>query len=58
MRPTGTTQSSVGNMPMAGGVQRMAERIGRSRAVRYATLPMTGETRGELSLASVVVPAA
>jgi enoyl-CoA hydratase/carnithine racemase len=49
---------SVGNMPMAGGVQRMAERIGRSRAVLYAmlSLPMTGETAGELGLASFVVP--
>jgi enoyl-CoA hydratase/carnithine racemase len=50
---------SVGNMPMAGGVQRMAERIGQSRAVLYAmlSLPMTGETAGELGLASFVVPA-
>ena len=49
---------SVGNMPMAGGVQRMAERIGRSRAVLYAmlSLPMTGDTAGELGLASFVVP--
>jgi enoyl-CoA hydratase/carnithine racemase len=49
---------SVGNMPMAGGVQRMAERIGRSRAALYAmlSLPMTGETAGELGLASFVVP--
>jgi enoyl-CoA hydratase/carnithine racemase len=47
---------SAGNMPMAGGVQRMAERIGRSRAVLYAMLPMTGETAGELGLASFVVP--
>jgi enoyl-CoA hydratase/carnithine racemase len=49
---------SVGNMPMAGGVRRMAERIGRSRAVLYAmlSLAMTGETAGELGLASFVVP--
>jgi enoyl-CoA hydratase/carnithine racemase len=49
---------SVGNMPMAGGVQRMAERIGRSRAVLYAmlSLPMTGDTADELGLASFVVP--
>jgi enoyl-CoA hydratase/carnithine racemase len=49
---------SLGNMPMAGGVQRMAERLGRSRAVRYAMLsvPMTGETAGELGLASFVLP--
>jgi enoyl-CoA hydratase/carnithine racemase len=46
-------------MSMAGGVQRMAERIGRSRAVLYAmlSLAMTGETAGELGLASFVVPA-
>jgi enoyl-CoA hydratase/carnithine racemase len=45
-------------MPMAGGVQRMADRIGRTRAALYAmlTLPMTGETAGELGLASFVVP--
>jgi enoyl-CoA hydratase/carnithine racemase len=44
---------------MAGGVQRMADRIGRTRAALYAmlTLPMTGETAGELGLASFVVPA-
>jgi enoyl-CoA hydratase/carnithine racemase len=50
---------SLGNMPMAGGVQRMAERLGRARAARYAMLsvPMTGETAGELGLASFVVPA-
>jgi enoyl-CoA hydratase/carnithine racemase len=49
---------SVGSMPMAGGVQRMADRIGRTRAALYAmlTLPMTGETAGELGLASFVVP--
>lgn len=41
---------SVGSMPMAGGVQRMADRIGCTRAALYAmlTLPMTGETAGEL----------
>jgi enoyl-CoA hydratase/carnithine racemase len=49
---------SLGSMPMAGGVQRMADRIGRTRAALYAmlTLPMTGETAGELGLASFVVP--
>jgi enoyl-CoA hydratase/carnithine racemase len=45
-------------MPIAGGVQRMAERIGRSRAALYAmlTLPFTGQTAGELGIASFVVP--
>jgi enoyl-CoA hydratase/carnithine racemase len=48
---------SVGSMPIAGGVQRMAERIGRSRAALYAmlTLPFTGQTAGELGIASFVV---
>jgi enoyl-CoA hydratase/carnithine racemase len=49
---------SLGNMPMAGGVQRMAERLGRSRAAASAmlSLPMTGETAGALGLATFVVP--
>jgi len=49
---------SVGSMPIAGGVQRMAERIGRTRAALYAmlTIPMTGETAGELGVASFVAP--
>lgn len=49
---------SSGNMPMAGGVQRMAERIGRARAALYAmlSLPMTGDRAGELGVASFVVP--
>jgi enoyl-CoA hydratase/carnithine racemase len=36
----------------------MAERIGRTRAAMYAmlTLPFTGETAGDLGLASFVVP--
>ena len=52
------SEVSLGSMPMAGGVQRMADRIGRTRAALYAmlTLPMTGETAGELGLASFVVP--
>lgn len=47
-----------GSMPIAGGVQRMAERVGRTRAAMYAmlTLPITGETAGDLGLASFVVP--
>jgi enoyl-CoA hydratase/carnithine racemase len=40
-------------------VQRLAERIGRSRAARYAMLcePMSGVTAGELGIATLVVPA-
>ena len=43
---------------MAGGVQRMAERIGRARAALYAmlSLPMAGDSAGELGVASFVVP--
>lgn len=50
---------SVGSAPVAGAVQRLAERIGRSRAARYAMLgePMTGVTAGELGLATMVLPA-
>lgn len=49
---------SVGSMPIAGGVQRMAERIGRTRAALYAmlTLPITGETARDIGLASFAVP--
>ena len=49
---------SVGSMPIAGGVQRMAERIGRTRAALYAmlTLPITGQTALDIGLASFAVP--
>jgi len=52
-------EASVGSAPVAGAVQRLAERIGRSRAARYAMLcePMSGATAGELGLASSVLPA-
>lgn len=52
-------EASVGSAPVAGAVQRLAERIGRSRAARYAMLcePMTGATAGELGVATVVLPA-
>src|SRR5260370_39647472 len=51
-------EASVGSAPLAGGVQRLAERIGRSRAARYAMLcePMTGSVAGQLGIASFVVP--
>jgi enoyl-CoA hydratase/carnithine racemase len=52
-------EASVGSAPVAGAVQRLAERIGRSRAARYAMLcePMSGITAGELGIATLVKPA-
>src|ERR1700720_200607 len=52
-------EASVGSAPVAGAVQRLAERIGRSRAARYAMLcePMSGTVAGQLGIASFVVPA-
>jgi len=52
-------EASVGSAPVAGAVQRLAERIGRSRAARYAMLcePMSGATAGQLSIATAVLPA-
>lgn len=51
-------EASVGSAPVAGAVQRLAERIGRSRAARYAMLcePMSGITAGQLGIATSVVP--
>jgi enoyl-CoA hydratase/carnithine racemase len=52
-------EASVGSAPVAGAVQRLAERIGRSRAARYAMLcePMSGATAGQLGIATSVLPA-
>lgn len=52
-------EASVGSAPVAGAVQRLAERIGRSRAAHYAMLcqPMSGATAGQLGIATLVVPA-
>jgi enoyl-CoA hydratase/carnithine racemase len=52
-------EASVGSAPLAGGVQRLAERIGRSRAARYAMLsePMSGVVAGQLGVAIFVTPA-
>jgi enoyl-CoA hydratase/carnithine racemase len=51
-------EASVGSAPVAGAVQRLAERIGRSRAAHYAMLcePMSGAVAGQLGLASFVLP--
>lgn len=52
-------EASVGSAPVAGAVQRLAERIGRSRAARYTMLcePMSGIVAGQLGVATFVVPA-
>jgi enoyl-CoA hydratase/carnithine racemase len=52
-------EASVGSAPVAGAVQRLAERIGRSRAARYAMLsePMSGVVAGQLGVAIFVTPA-
>jgi enoyl-CoA hydratase/carnithine racemase len=52
-------EASVGSAPVAGAVQRLAERIGRSRAARYTMLcePMSGVVAGQLGVATFVVPA-
>jgi enoyl-CoA hydratase/carnithine racemase len=49
-------EASVGSAPVAGGVQRLAERAGRAVAARYTMLsePMTGKTAGELGVAAFV----
>src|ERR1700751_5297783 len=52
-------EASVGSAPVAGAVQRLAERIGRARAPLSAMLcqPMSGATAGQLGIATLVVPA-
>src|SRR5690606_38731164 len=49
---------TTGMLPIAGGVQRLAERAGRARAQRFATLgePIPGTLAGELGIATHVVP--
>ena len=50
---------TTGMLPIAGALQRLAERVGRSRAVRLAMLgePMTAAQALDLGLAMQVVPA-
>src|SRR6266478_8785098 len=52
-------EASVGSAPVAGGVQRLADRVGRAYAARYAMLsePMSGVTAGQLGIATLVLPA-
>src|SRR5271169_4733355 len=51
-------EASVGSAPVAGGVQRLAERAGRAMAARYTMLsePMSGAIAGQLGVAAFVVP--
>jgi enoyl-CoA hydratase/carnithine racemase len=47
-----------GNIPLAGGLQRLAERVGRTRALKLALLgePFSGAVAGDLGVATLVVP--
>jgi len=49
---------TTGMLPIAGGVQRLAERAGRARASRFSMLgePILGKQAGELGIATHVVP--
>ena len=49
---------TTGMLPIAGGIQRLAERVGRARAQRFATLgePIPGTLAGEIGIATHVVP--
>jgi enoyl-CoA hydratase/carnithine racemase len=51
---------TTGMLPLAGALQRLAERVGRARASRYAMLgePIPGAMAGELGIATQVVPEA
>src|SRR5579862_3861712 len=51
---------TTGMLPIAGALQRLAERCGRARASRFAMLgePISGTIAGELGIASHVVPEA
>jgi enoyl-CoA hydratase/carnithine racemase len=48
---------TTGFIPIAGGLQRLAERVGRSRASRFAMLgePISGALAGNLGIATHVV---
>ncbi len=53
-------EPAVGTAPVAGGVQRLAERMGRVRAARFVMLSeeISGTTAGELGVAAFVTPEA
>src|SRR5229473_1000834 len=50
---------TTGMLPIAGALQRLAERVGRARASRFAMLgePISGATALELGIATHAVPA-
>ena len=49
---------TTGMLPIAGALQRLAERVGRGRASRFAMLgePIPGPLAGQLGIATQVVP--
>ena len=49
---------TTGMLPIAGALQRLAERVGRARASRFSMLgePILGKQAGELGIATHVVP--
>src|SRR5712672_873946 len=51
---------TTGMLPIAGALQRLAERVGRARASRFSMLgePILGKQAGELGIATHVVPEA
>jgi enoyl-CoA hydratase/carnithine racemase len=51
---------TTGMLPLAGALQRLAERVGRGRASRFAMLgePIPGSMAGQLGIATQVVPEA
>jgi enoyl-CoA hydratase/carnithine racemase len=51
---------TTGMLPLAGALQRLAERVGRGRASRLSMLgePISGTLAGQLGIASQVVPEA
>src|SRR3984885_14319852 len=53
-------EATTGMLPIAGALQRLAERVGRGRASRYSMLgePILGSEAGERGIASHGVPAA
>jgi enoyl-CoA hydratase/carnithine racemase len=51
---------TTGMLPIAGALQRLADRVGRGRASRFAMLgePISGSLAGQLGIATDVVPEA
>jgi enoyl-CoA hydratase/carnithine racemase len=51
-------EGMAGGIPLAGGIQRLADRVGRARATHIVLLsePIPGKVAGELGIATHVVP--